>query len=158
MRNEAMPETNEESSAGAAGPVDDPVLMMRGVGQQMWKSERADLFVDRLRSEEQPAAPLPAPPPEASTALPEVVWDRVRQHQRESFRTVSGLPMTYEIDGSGIWFYRDGKRVNRRLTRNQLNQAISRCPLRTTTEISDLIDYPYIFALLRDSRIRRELW
>lgn len=71
---------------------------------------------------------------------------------------VTGLPLTYEVEGNGIWFFRDGRRINRKLTRTQIEVAISRCPLRTTTEIKDLIDYPYLFALLRDARIRGEAW
>jgi hypothetical protein len=46
------------------------------------------------------------------------------------------------------------RRPNRKLTRGQVDEAISRCPLQSTTEIKDLMDYPYLFALLMDSRIR----
>jgi hypothetical protein len=66
---------------------------------------------------------------------------------------VTGLPFTFAVDGPGVWFFRDGKRINRKLTRTQLEEAISRCPLSTTTEIKDLMDYAYLFAVLRDGRI-----
>jgi hypothetical protein len=41
----------------------DPVLLMLGVGNQLWKHERGDSFVERLRSEDPPpfAGRLDAP-------------------------------------------------------------------------------------------------
>jgi hypothetical protein len=68
------------------------------------------------------------------------------------------LPFTFEVEGSGIWFFREGRRINRKLTRTQAEAAISRCPLGSTTEIKDLMDYAYLFALLMDPRIRRAAW
>jgi hypothetical protein len=62
---------------------------------------------------------------------------------------VTGLPFTFEVEGTGIWFFRNGKRINRKLTRSQFEVALSRCPLAHTTEIKDLIDYPYLFASWR---------
>jgi len=68
------------------------------------------------------------------------------------------LPFTCELEGNGIWFFRDGKRINRKLTRAQFDVAISRCPLKSTTEIKDLMDYAYLFAVLKDRRIRGDAW
>ena len=106
---------------------------------------------------------LPLPPamnlcPAPAGNLPEAVWQRMVSHQGEQFQTVRGLPFTFEVDGAGIWFFRDGKRVNRKLTRTQFEVALSRCPLARTTEISDLMDYPYLFAVLTDRRIRGQEW
>ncbi len=136
---------------------DDPVLMMLGVGKQLWKNEPGDKFIERLRSEE-------LPPPQQSELealgqnVPESVWNRIESYQGEEFKTATRLPFTYEVEGSGIWFFRNGQRINRKLTRTQLDRAIARCPLRSTTEIKDLMDYPYLFALLMDARIRAEAW
>ncbi|MGC2111077.1 MAG: hypothetical protein WA655_16280 [Candidatus Korobacteraceae bacterium] len=135
----------------------DPVLSMLGVGKQLWKHESGDRFIERLRNED-----LPSPPahhvnaPEEPSS--EVVWDRIGNHQGEEFRTATRLPFTYAVEGAGIWFFRDGRRINRKLSRTQVDKAIARCPLTSTTEIKDLIDYPYLFALLMDTRIRREAW
>ena len=137
---------------------EDPVLMMLGVGEQLWKDEPGDTFVERLRSEE-----LPAPPREKrlDTTLQnvaEAVWHRIKSHEGEVFKTATSLPFTYQVDGQGMWFFRNRQRINRKLTRTQLNLAIGRCPLRSTTEIKDVMDYPYVFALLMDSRIRGQEW
>jgi len=74
-------------------------------------------------------------------------------------RCLPVLPRTcLELEGNGIWFFQGGKRINRKLTRAQVEVAISRCPLNSTTEINDLIDYPYLFVILMDRRIRGDAW
>jgi hypothetical protein len=136
----------------------DPVLSMLGVGKQLWQQETGDLFVERIRAEDSPPSPFPGRFDSPQEDLPESVWQRVRNHQGEEFRTATKLPFTYEIEGAGIWFFREGRRVNRKLSRAQFDEAVARCPLTSTTEIKDLIDYPYLFALLTDARIRGEAW
>jgi len=136
----------------------DPVLAMLGVGRQLWELEPGDSFVERLRSEDLPVLPATHSASDPAVNLPEAVWRRIVSHQGEQFQTVRGLPFTFEVEGAGIWFFRDGKRVNRKLTRTQFEVALSRCPLARTTEISDLMDYPYVFAALMDRRIRGQEW
>jgi hypothetical protein len=135
----------------------DPVLAMLGVGKQLWESEPGDSFVERLRSEDLTGPPSASLSP-APAGVPDAVWRRVAAHEGEQFQTVSGLPFTFEVEGSGIWFFRNGKRINRKLTRPQFEVAVSRCPLRSTTEIKDLMDFSYLFALLMDKRIRAQAW
>lgn len=147
-------EQNRRQDAGAS----DPVLAMLGVGRQLWELEPGDNFVERLRSEDLPVLPAMDPSHNPAGSLPEAVWRCIVSHQGEQFQTVRGLPFTFEVEGSGIWFFRDGKRVNRKLTRTQFEVALSRCPLARTTEISDLMDYPYVFAVLMDKRIRGQEW
>ncbi|MCP5116343.1 MAG: hypothetical protein GY953_36400 [bacterium] len=137
---------------------DDPVLLMLGVGRRLWVQESGDSFVERLRSEDPPPGPATEQPGGLAENLPEAVWRRIKKHQREQFQTVRGLPFTFAVEGSGIWFFRNEKRINRKLTRGQVEVAISRCALKSTTEIKDLMDYPYLFALLMDRRIRGEAW
>jgi hypothetical protein len=151
-------QTEEKVSQKPPSRTEDPVLAMLGVGQQLWEHEAGNQFVERLRSEDIPAPPRPRPPASSAEDLPEAVWRIIQDHQGEQFQTVRGLPFTFEVQGNGIWFFRDGKRVNRKLTRTQLDLAVSRCPLKSTTEIKDLMDYPYLFALLTDRRIRGQAW
>jgi hypothetical protein len=156
-KSKIRPVHREEDRDEATG-TNDPVLAMLGVGRQLWELEPGDSFVERLRSEDLPALPAMHPSPDPAGDLPEAVWQRIASHQREQFQTVRGLPFTFDVEGAGIWFFRDGKRVNRKLTRTQFEVALSRCPLARTTEISDLMDYPYLFAVLMDRRIRGEEW
>jgi len=140
------------------GQTEDPVLSMLGVGRQLWEHEAGDRFVERLRSEDAPAAPRPTQPLGQAEDLPETVWQGMQKYQGELFHTSRGLPFTFEVEGTGIWFFRNRKRINRKLTRAQFDLAISRCPLKSTTEIKDLMDYAYLFALLMDRRIRGQRW
>ena len=136
----------------------DPVLLMLGVGKQLWGREPGDRFVERLRSEDSPLLPFEDRRDVPEQNVAESVWSRIKSHQGEEFKTATRLPFTYMVEGAGIWFFRDGRRINRKLTRTQVEVAIARCPLTSTTEIKDLMDYAYLFALLRDARIRGEAW
>ena len=151
-------QVNRGGSRDETVEVGDPVLAMLGVGSQLWEFESGDRFVERLRSEQDLAPPLRTQFPSPSESLSDAVWGRVAKHQGDPFQTVRGLPFRFEVEGAGIWFFRDGKRVNRKLTRTQFDVALSRCPLTSTTEIKDLMDYPYLFAVLMDERIRGEAW
>jgi hypothetical protein len=131
---------------------------MLGVGKQLWLQESGDSFIERLRSEALPGPPFIGQPESPEQSLLEAVWRRIESHQREEFHTSTGLPFTFEVAGSGIWFFREGRRINRKLTRTQVEVAISRCPLASTTEIKDLMDFAYLFALLMDPRIRNAAW
>jgi len=131
---------------------------MRGVGKELWEAESGDRFIERLRSEDPPVSPPAGRSESSAQNLSETVWRRIESHQGEEFRTAKGLPFTYEVERAGIWFFRNRRRINRKLTRSQVDVAVSRCPLNTTTEIKDLMDYAYLFALLRDARIRGQAW
>ena len=137
---------------------EDPVLSMLGIGRHLWEQESGEKFVERLRSEDSPPPPSSTKPSSLSRDLPETIWRRIEKLQGEQFYTRRGLPLTFEVEGNGIWFFRDGERKNRKLTRAQVEIAISRCPLKSTTEIKDLMDYPYLFAVLMDRRIRSDAW
>lgn len=137
---------------------DDPILMMLGVGCWLWEGEPGDRFVERLRSEDPPDPPAATPSAGSAGSLKDEIWRRIGELQGEEFLTARGLPFTYEVEGAGLWFFRDGRRINRKLTRKQLDAAVSRCPLSSTTEIKDLIDYAYVYGVLTDPRIKREAW
>jgi hypothetical protein len=149
---------NRDASESPSSETPDPVLSMLGVGKQLWEQESGERFIERLRSEDSPAPPFTSEAVGPVEALSEAVWRRIEKFQRAQFHTVKGLPFTFELEGNGIWFFREGNRVNRKLTRTQVDVAISRCPLKSTTEIKDLMDYPYLFAVLMDRRIRGDAW
>jgi hypothetical protein len=157
----------EYCRGGPAPAAEDPILRMLGVGKHIWESESGDAFVARERAAwdaEAPGAELPVPPVvERLTARTtpglDEVWRRVVEHEREVFHTKTGLPFTYEVEsGSGLWFVREGKRINKRLWRGELEKAIGRCPLGKVTDVSDCFDPSYVYALLMDRRIRGNDW
>ncbi len=153
-----MLKTESEGSRDQRAEADDPVLLMLGVGKQLWVQESGDSFVERLRSEAPLSSPFVATAGTSARNLSEEVWRRIERHQGDEFHTATGLPFTFRVEGAGIWFFRDGRRINRKLARSQVETAISRCPLTSTTEIKDLMDYAYLYALLMDRRVRGEAW
>jgi hypothetical protein len=155
----AMSKVAAKSTTAIEGKeINDPVLLMLGVGKHVWESEPGDKFVERLRSEDEAPRLLESSQLTRLKDSPESVWRRILDHQGEEFKTATQLPFTYEVEGTGIWFYRNGRRINRKLTRSQLEKAIERCPLNSTTEIKDLMDYAYLFGVLMDARIRCQAW
>jgi len=145
---------NEYCKPGAVLDDTDPVLSMRGVGKEIWAEEGGDAYVERERN-----AWLSDANDVAPNGRLKRVWQRVVAHQSEEFHTRTGRLFTYTVEGkSGLWFYRNGQRINKRLWRKHLEKAISRCPLDKTTDIADCYDSSYLFGLLMDDRIRGTDW
>jgi hypothetical protein len=88
----------------------------------------------------------------------ERVWKRIVAHAGAEFRPARDLPFTYSVEGNGIWFYRDGKRIEQRLARGEVDQAILICPVSKTSELSKFRDSSYLYGLLMDSRVRSKDW
>ena len=131
---------------------EDPILRLRGLGKELWANIDADRFVEELRSGWSEAAPRGLVPETSGVSAD--VWKRLVRHQGDRFQTATGLPFTYEIEGaSGIWFYRNGKRVNRRLSRSELESALKQGPPHSPTDLKEFQDPSYLFGILKDSRI-----
>jgi hypothetical protein len=143
----------------AANDDDDPVLQMWGVGKEIWKDEGGDAFIARERAalDEEMETRSANTAPKADS-INERVWKRIVAHEGDEFRTSRDLPFTYSVDGNGIWFYRDGERVNQRLARGEVDQAILLCPVSKTTDLATFRDPSYLYGLLIDSRIRGKDW
>jgi hypothetical protein len=136
----------------------DPILGMVGVGKEIWADEGGDAFVARERagwsenSEERKVTIAP-------TDRMEKVWKRILRHQGQEFHTVQRRPFTYSVEAqNGLWFYRDGKRINKKLWCGEIEKAVARCPLRSLQDVSDCFDSSYLFGLLTDPRITNNEW
>src|SRR5579863_661243 len=107
---------------------DDPILKLWGVGKEIWSDTTADEYVASLRAgwEDQQLE---------STRAQDDVWGRIIEHQGEEFRTVRGLPFKHKVEGNGIWFYRQGRRINQILSRTEIEKALARAPLKHPVEI-----------------------
>src|SRR5437667_4937582 len=138
---------------------DDPVLRMWGVGKEIWKDEDGDSFIARERAAlDDEMESKSASGPSRTDSIQERVWKRIVAHKGAEFRTATDLPFTHSVDGNGIWFYRDGKRINQRLARGEVDQAILMSPVSRTTGLSKFRNYSYLYGLLMDPRIRSKDW
>jgi hypothetical protein len=138
---------------------EDPVLQMWGVGKELWAEEGGDAFIARERagwdSESEDEGRVFS---KTDTVL-ERTWRRIVAHQGAEFRTVTGHPFTHNVeDESVIRFYLNGKRRNHHLTRDQVDQAISMCPVSKPSAFKKLPNHPYLFGLIMDPRIRSTDW
>ena len=83
---------------------------MWGLGKHVWVGVDADAYVKEGWEE----------PPATSE---ERVWRRIEDHEREEFHSKTALPFTFEIDShSGIWFYREGRRIPMRVSRQDVRK------------------------------------
>jgi hypothetical protein len=127
----------------------DPVLAMIGVGKELWASESGDSFIRREREEPGWNAPN-------ESRHGDELWARLVGCQGQTFHTTRGKPFRYRVEGNGVWFEREGQRINKRMARSDFDKAVARLPLSKTTDIKDCFDFAYLFALLTDSRIVRQ--
>jgi len=80
-----------------------------------------------------------------------VMWQRIRQYAGAQFKTKTGLPFTYRIDGSNLIPDRTGYPLHI----NQFRLAYQQLPLRGPSEINNLVRGPaYIYAILTDARTK----
>ncbi len=88
----------------------------------------------------------------------EVVWARVEKHAGETFRTVRGLEFTYRVPGKFLRVARDGRDINRSLSRTNFQKALQAMPAARPGDIRDREGASYTWAILMDPRIRGTDW
>jgi hypothetical protein len=84
----------------------------------------------------------------------DVVWDRIRHHAGQEFRTITGLPFTYEAPGN----YLCVSRTVRNLSRSNFEKALELMPAAGPAELRDRQGAAYTWAILMDPRIRQGSW
>jgi hypothetical protein len=141
-----------EYCKGAPQPEEqDPILALRGLGKEIWAGVNADAYVDGLRSGWDEGEPHAAASKEPDA---DRIWKRILRFQGQQFRTVTKLPYTYRVEGgSGIWFYRGGRRIEHRLWRGELEEALRRPAVRKPSDLHMFQCPSYLFGLLTDPRI-----
>jgi hypothetical protein len=92
------------------------------------------------------------------TNLADLIWARAIANEGAWFETKTGKRFKYEVESRGIRPCPGGRPTNRRITRKQFDEAVSRCPLHETIDLQDLIGPSYLFGMLMDRRIRQNAW
>lgn len=79
-------------------------------------------------------------------------WMKLQQNEGEEFRTVSGLPFTYEFKGENSIRV---SRANQLISKSNFEKAMEYMPLKGPGEISKLVrGSAYVYALLTDERLQ----
>jgi hypothetical protein len=86
------------------------------------------------------------------------LWDRIRRHAGEEFRTKTGLPFTYRVPGNYVRVRRGGREINRSLSRTNFVKAAALMPADSLGALRERQGSSYTWAILMDSRIRGGEW
>jgi putative intracellular protease/amidase len=86
------------------------------------------------------------------------VWARIERHAGQTFTTATGLPFTYRVPGDYIKVIRDGREINRSLSRTNFLKASAAMPAAKPSDIKESQGSAYTWAILMDRRIRGAAW
>jgi hypothetical protein len=82
------------------------------------------------------------------------VWARIKANAGLEFRTVTGLPFTYEVPGN----YLRVSRTVRNLSRSNFQKALELVPAEGPGQLRGRQGASYTWAILMDPRIRQDDW
>jgi hypothetical protein len=88
----------------------------------------------------------------------DVVWARIEQNAGGVFETATGLEFSYRVPGQFLRVVRDGREINRSLSRTNFSKALQAMPAAKPSAIKDRQGSAYTWAILMDPRIRRSDW
>lgn len=82
------------------------------------------------------------------------VWTRIERHAGQAFATATGLAFTYRVPGDYLKVSRDGREINRSLSRTNFMKASAAMPTAKPSDIRYSHGSAYTWAILMDRRIR----
>jgi hypothetical protein len=88
----------------------------------------------------------------------DAVRDRVRRCAGQTFTTSTGLPFTYRVPGDFLRVSRDGREINRSLSRTNFAKAAAAMPVARPSDIKESQGSAYTWAILMDKRVRQGDW
>lgn len=86
------------------------------------------------------------------------VWPRIERHAGQPFHTITDLQFTYWVPGAYLRITRDGREINRSLSRTNFARALEAMPADRPSDIKDRQGSAYTWAVLMDDRIRAADW
>lgn len=86
------------------------------------------------------------------------VWERICRYAGSEFTTATGLSFTYVVPGNYLRVTRDGRQINRSLSRTNFENAMDAMPATGPSDLRDRQGSSYTWAILMDRRIRSGDW
>ncbi|RYU14834.1 hypothetical protein ETU37_02280 [Nocardioides iriomotensis] len=86
------------------------------------------------------------------------VWTRIDRHAGETLAAATGLPFTYRVPGDYIKVSREGREINRSLSRTNFMKAAAAMPASRPSDIKESQGSAYTWAILMDQRVRGDAW
>lgn len=84
----------------------------------------------------------------------DIIWNRIKECEGQAFYQIKGGEFTYNINGNVL----ELSRTNRSISKNTFKEALKQVPLENTVPLQRLQAPSYLFAILMDSRIKKEDW
>ena len=84
----------------------------------------------------------------------EILWERIKENEGKVFKQIKGGEFTYEVKGNSITL----SRTRRSISKNIFVEALKHVPLENTVPLQHLQAPSYLYAILMDSRIRKNDW
>ncbi|HEV8148021.1 MAG TPA: hypothetical protein VGP79_16645 [Bryobacteraceae bacterium] len=132
---------SEATSKERMNPSKDPILGLAGVGKELWESlGGGEAFLHALRQEWWPGH-------EPASQEWNQIWERIKAHQGQEFRTLKGKSFSYELNSNVMIVWRKQRPVDS-LPQSEFERAWTR-----RSQIHDPQRPPYLFAILTDPRI-----
>lgn len=78
------------------------------------------------------------------------IWEKVKQHQGETFQTVTGLKFTYKVIGEKVIHTRS----KATLSRSAFEKAVSLNPQKPSDLHNAVFGPSYVYAIISDPRLR----
>ncbi|MDK0710143.1 hypothetical protein P5E62_13080 [Clostridium perfringens] len=85
----------------------------------------------------------------------ELIWKRIVENEGKEFRQKRGKIFTYSLIGKNTIKL---STTNRSISKSEFEKALNFVPLDKTTIIKSLQAPSYIYGILMDERIRKEIW
>lgn len=84
----------------------------------------------------------------------EETWRRIERHSGETFHTITGLAFSYTVPGAYVRIVRDGREINRSLSKTNFAKASMLMPADGPGALTGRQGASYAWAILSDERIR----
>lgn len=84
----------------------------------------------------------------------DIVWKRICDNQGQEFRQIRGKIFTYSIRGNTAYL----NCTNRSFSKSTIKQALEFVPLKNTVPLQHLQAPSYLYAILTNERIKKNLW
>lgn len=86
------------------------------------------------------------------------IWERIERCAEQEFSTATGLRFTFRVPGNYLRVTREGREINRSLSRTNFAKAAEQMPADRPSDIWARQGSTYTWAILMDERIRRDDW
>ena len=77
------------------------------------------------------------------------IWEKIKEHEGETFYLTSGVPLVYKVEGNSI----SHNRTKVKISKASFEKAVKMNP-KSTAELQKVVTGPaYVYAIITDERV-----